>query len=225
MHKYIPLEMEHLLRDRARRRGTSFEDEKYAYETSELEKLVDVSAAEDAKREADRAAAEKVLEDFARAEAAAKTDFVAAHCEKMFGAAINQRSNCVKFRLFSVFQSACERIALYDDDEFSPANKLATLVTRAETWLIDEHDPDRFQRSVAYAFERSGFKDFLKLADALKMEIEMDDIRRIALKLAPRRQVVLDDETAALMKKGCSMRRNRKIQLPQLPPFPSDKGK
>lgn len=223
--RYMPIEVEHLLRDEARRKGLDFEKLKYDYETDDFQKLIDAAAAEDAKREADRAAAEKVLEDFARAEAAAKTDFVAAHCEKMFGAAINNRADCIKFRLFSVLQDACERIALYDDDDHSPANKLVTLVARSETYLFDEPDPERFRRAIAYAFERSAFKDFPKLADALKMEIEMDDIRRLAMKLAPRRQVLLDDETAALLKKRCSTRRNPKIRVPQLPPFPSDKGK
>ena len=151
-----------------------------------------------------------MLEDFAKAEAAAKVDFVAEHCEKMFAAAINSRSNCIKFRLFSVFAAACERIALYDDDEFSSANKLCKLVARAENWLLDEPDPERFNRAIAFAFECSAFKDFSKLADALKMEIEMDDIRRLALRLAPRRQVLLDDETAALMKQRSPLRRTRR---------------
>jgi hypothetical protein len=204
--RYIPLETRHLLEDGARRRGTSYEREKYLWETSELEQLVDAARAEDAARSAAEAAITK-----AEAEAAvAKVDFVAEHCENMFAAAINSRSNCIKFRLFSVFQAACERIALYDDDEYSASNKLCKLVARAENWLLDEPDPERFHQAVVYAFQRSGFKDFPELADALKMEIEMDDIRRLALRLAPRRQVLLDDETAALMKKRCPMRRARR---------------
>jgi hypothetical protein len=196
--------MEQLLQDGARRRGTTFEHEKYQYETSDLEKLVDAARAEDEARSAAEAAIAK-----AEAEAViAKGDFVAEHCEKMLAAAINSRSNCTKVRLFSVFQAACERIALYDDDEYSPANKLCTLVARAENWLLDEPDPERFNRAISFAFERSAFKDFPKLADALKMEIEMDDIRRLALRLAPRRQVLLDDEAKALMKRRAPVRRN-----------------
>ncbi len=219
--RYMPVETEHFLRDYARRHGTDFEKLKYDYETDDFQKLIDAAAAEDAKREADRAAAEKALEDFARAEAATKAEFVAAHCSRMFSAAMNNRADCIKFRLFTVLQDACERVALYDDDDYSSGNKLCTLIARAEMWLEDEYfDPHRFQRAVAYAFERSGFKDLSKLADALRFETEADDIRRLALKLAPRRQVRLDDETAALMEKGCSMRRNPKTRVPPLPPFP-----
>jgi len=202
--RYMPLELEHLLKDEARRKGTDFEKLKYEYETDDFQKLIDVAIAEDAAR----SAAEAAIKAAEVEAAAAKADFVAAHCEKMFAAAINSRSNCVKFRLFSVFQSACERIALYDTDDHSAANKLCTLVARAENWLLDEPDPQRFQRAVAYAFECSGFKDFPALGAALKMEIEVDDVRRLALRLAPRRQVLLDDETAALMKRRAPIRRN-----------------
>jgi hypothetical protein len=214
--RYMPLELEHLLKDEARRKGVDFEKLKYDYETDDFQKLIDAAIAEDAARSAAEAALTK-----AEAEAAAaKVDFVAAHCEKMFAAAINQRSNCVKFRLFSVLQNACERIALYDDDEFSSPNKLCKLIARAENWLLDEPDAERFHRAISFAFERSAFKDFPKLADALKMEIEMDDIRRLASKFAPRRQVRLDDEAVALMKRRAPMRRNPKIRIPELPPFP-----
>jgi hypothetical protein len=214
--RYMPLDHERLLRDEARRKGKSFEQLKYDFETDDFQKLIDAAIAEDAARSAAEAALTK-----AEAEAsAAKVDFVAEHCEKMFAAAINQRSNCVKFRLFSVLQDACERVALYDTDDHSAANKLCTLVGRAENWLLDEPDPERFNRAISFAFERSAFKDFPKLADALKMEIEMDDIRRLALKLAPQRRVRLDDEAAALMKRRAPMRRNPKIRVPQLPPFP-----
>jgi hypothetical protein len=219
--RYIPLEIQHLLEDGARRRGTSYEHERYLYETSELEKLVATARAEDVAREA----TETAISAAERAAAVAKAELVAAHCEKMFAAALNFRSNCVKFRLFSVLQGACERVALYDSDDHSPANKLAKLVARSETWLFDEPDPERFHRAIVYAFQRSGFTDFSGLAEALRVEEEAEAIMALRRSTFTRRRVPLDDEAMALMKRRVPARRNPKTRTPQLPPFPSSKRK
>lgn len=191
--RYMPMGIEHFYRDYASRHGMDFEKLKYDYETDDFQKLIDAAAAAidaAAAEDAKRAAAEKALEDFANAEVARKVDFLVAHCQRMFAAAINQRSNCVKFRLFSVLQAACERIALYDTDDFSPANKLANLVARAEIWLFDEPDPERFHRAIVYAFQRSGFTDFSGLAEALRVEEEARAIMALRRSTFTRRRVL-----------------------------------
>ena len=102
---------------------------------------------------------EQVFQDITAAAESAEISFVSDFCKQMFGAELYQRANSKKASLYSVFQSAVEAVALFDDD-YSPTEKLAKLVVRAEAFLFDSPDPARFKASIIYAFERSGFRDF-----------------------------------------------------------------
>ena len=224
--RYIPLEIQHLLQDGARRRGTSFEDEKYAYETSELEKLVDTSVAEDVAREAAEAAREQAIQKSIQEDEARARDEVADFVGKMCTLRYSPRSNSKKAFEFQLLFSAASTLSV-QYEESDPRGHAATFLFKylatAEEFLYESPDDEKFRAWTLYALKE--FTHFGELAAEIRKGREVAAIRAIALKLAPRRQVLLDDETAALLKKRCSTRRNPKIRVPQLPPFPSDKGK
>ena len=145
----------------------------------------------------------------------ADMDFVADFVGRMFGAAFFARSNCKKAALHSIFQAAVEDVALGEDEEYCAAEKLAKLIAR-----VDVSNGAAFKDGIIAAFARSGFSQFKELRAALEKAQADESMMALRRLLIPRRQALLDVEAAALMKKRAPMRRNPKIRVPQLPPFP-----
>ena len=184
---------------------------------SELEDILS-SVAANHDPDASKTADELLSEIVGRAEVA-EGRFVADFVQKMFVAALYQRSNAKKVTFYNIFQAAVEGVALFEGD-YSPAEKLAKLVARAELFLFDEPNDARFRDAIVRAFEISKFRDFTRLAEEIRKAEAAEDLRRLAFRLTGPRKVVLDAETMRLMKKRCPARRNPKIRVPELPPFP-----
>ena len=109
----------------------------------------------------------------------------------MFSAELYQRANSKKASLYSIFQTAVEAVALFDDD-YSPAEKLAKLVVRAEAFLFDSPDPARFKASIIYAFERSRFQGLYETGRRNSKATAAEDLRRLAFPIIGPQKIVLD---------------------------------
>ena len=142
---------------------------------------------------------EQVFQEITAAAESAEISFVSDFCKQMFRAELYQRANSKKASLYSVFQAAVEAVALFDDD-YSPAEKLAKLVVRAEAFLFDSPDPARFKASIIYAFERSGFRDFARLAQEIRKATAAEDLRRLAFRVIGPPKIALDGGARRLMK-------------------------
>ena len=140
----------------------------------------------------------EVFSDIVALAEAAEARFVADLCTQMFSAELYQRANSKKASLYSILQTAAEAVALFDD-EYSPAEKLAKLVVRAEAFLFDSPDPVRFKASIIYAFECSEFRDFTRLAEEIRKATAAEDLRRLAFRIIGPQKVVLDPEAKRLM--------------------------
>jgi hypothetical protein len=146
---------------------------------NELERLMQQAEAKsdpDVMKSADELFADIV----ARAEVA-EGRFVADYLTKMFAADYFQRSNSKKASLYSILQSAVEQIALFEDG-YSPAEKLANLVARAE-FFLDEPNPVLFKAAIIQAFERSKFSQFGDLGRAIRGQEATLELRRVASRM------------------------------------------
>jgi hypothetical protein len=185
---------------------------------TELEKLMQKVEA-NVDPDATKSVAE-VFSDIVASAEAAEARFVADFCTKMFSADYFERSNSKKVGFYHILQCAAEAVALFEDD-CSPAERLATRISRAESYLFDTPNAALFRDAVIRAFEESKFSDFTRLAEEIRKAEDAENLRRLAFRLiGPSRKVVLDGETMRLMKKRCPARRNQKTRVPQLPPFP-----
>jgi hypothetical protein len=151
---------------------------------------------------------EQLFQEITAAAESAEVSFVSDFCRQMFSAELYQRANSKKASLYSIFQSAVEAVALFDDD-YSPAEKLAKLIIRAEVFLFDSPDPARFKASIIYAFERSKFQEFSRLAEEIRKATAAEDLRRLAFRMIGPRKVVLDTATKRLMKVRVPPKRTR----------------
>ena len=154
---------------------------------------------------------EQVFEEITEAAESAEISFVADFCSRMFSAELYQRANSKKASLYSIFQTAVEAVALFED-EYSPAEKLAKLVTRSELFLFDSPDPARFKSSVIHAFESSKFRDFSRLAEEIRKATAAEDLRRLAFRIIGPQKVVLDSDAKRLM--NMRSRRTREKENP-----------
>jgi hypothetical protein len=141
---------------------------------------------------------EQLFQEITAAAESAEVSFVSDFCRQMFSAELYQRANSKKASLYSIFQSAVEAVALFDDD-YSPAEKLATLITRAEVFLFDSPDPARFKALIIYAFERSKFQEFSRLAEEIRKATAAEDLRRLAFRMIGPPKTVLDAAAKRLM--------------------------
>jgi hypothetical protein len=132
---------------------------------SELEDILS-SVAANYDPDANKTADELLSEIVSRAEVA-EGRFVADFCTKMFAADYFERSNSKKVSLYHIFQSAGEAVALCEDD-CSPAEGLATRISRAESYLFDMPNAALFRDAVIRAFQDSKFKDFTRLAEEIR---------------------------------------------------------
>ena len=151
---------------------------------------------------------EQVFQEITAAAESAEISFVSDFCKQMFNAELYQRANSKKASLYSIFQTAVESVALFDDD-YSPAEKLAKLVVRAEAFLFDSPDPARFKASIIYAFERSGFRDFTRLAEEIRKATAAEDLRRLAFRIIGPPKIALDGGAKRLMKVRIPPKRTR----------------
>ena len=142
---------------------------------------------------------EQVFQDITAAAESAEISFVSDFCKQMFSAELYQRANSKKASLYSIFQTAVEAVALFED-EYSPAEKLAKLVTRSELFLFDSPDPARFKSSVIHAFESSKFRHFTRLAEEIRKATVAEDLRRLAFRIIGPQKIVLDGAAKRLMK-------------------------
>jgi hypothetical protein len=163
---------------------------------SELEDILNSVAAEH-DPDANKTADELFCEIVARAEVG-EARFVGDFCIKMFSADYFERSNSKKVSLYHIFQSAVEAVALFEDDD-SPAERLATRISRAESYLFDMPNAALFRDAIIRAFQESGFSAFTKLAEEIRRAEAAENLRRLAFRLIGPRKVVLDTATKRLM--------------------------
>jgi hypothetical protein len=141
---------------------------------------------------------EEVFQEITEAAESAEISFVSDFCRQMFSAEFYQRANSKKASLYSILQLAVEAVALLDDD-YSASEKLAKLVVRAELFLFDSPDPARFKASIIYAFERSKFREFSRLAEEIRKATAAEDLRRLAFRMIGPPKTVLDAAAKRLM--------------------------
>jgi hypothetical protein len=158
---------------------------------------------------------EQLFQEITAAAESAEVSFVSDFCRQMFSAEPYQRANSKKASLYSIFQSAVEAVALFDDD-YSPAEKLAKLITRAEVFLFDSPDPARFKTSIIYAFERSKFREFSRLAEEIRKATAAEDLRRLAFRMMGPRKAVLHPAAKRLMSIRIAPKRTRGTAIPPI---------
>jgi|GEM_PF-6942287 len=164
---------------------------------TELERLMQQA---EAKRDPDETkSVAEVFSDIMASAEAAEARFVADFCTKMFSADYFERSNSKKVSLYHIFQSAVEAVALFEDG-CGPAERLATRISRAESYLFDMPNAALFRDAVIRAFQESKFRDFTRLAEEIRKAEDAENLRRLAFRLiGPSRKVVLDAEAERLM--------------------------
>jgi hypothetical protein len=116
----------------------------------------------------------------------------------MFVADYFQRSNSKKVTLYHIFQTAVEAVALFEDD-CSPAESLATRISRAESYLFDTPNAALFRDAVIRAFQESRFNNFSRLAEEIRKAEAAEDMRRLAFRMIGPPKVVLDAQAKLLM--------------------------
>jgi hypothetical protein len=184
------------------------------FKMSELEDILN-SVAANHDPDANKTADELLSEIVVRAEVA-EGRFVADFCTKMFSADYFERSNSKKVSLYHIFQSAVEAVALCEDD-CSPAETLATRISRAESYLFDMPNAALFRDAVIRAFQESEFKDFSRLAEEIRKAEDAENLRRLAFRLiGPSRKVVLDAEAKRLMNVRIPPKRTQGMGIPPI---------
>lgn len=164
---------------------------------TELERLMQQAEAKHDPDETKSVA--EVFSDIVASAEAAEARFVADFCTKMFSADYFERSNSKKVSLYHIFQSAVEAVALFEDD-CGPAERLATRISRAESYLFDTPNAALFRDAVIRAFQESKFRDFTRLAEEIRKAEDAENLRRLAFRLIGSTQkVVLDGEAKRLM--------------------------
>jgi hypothetical protein len=172
---------------------------------TELEKMLQQIAIDD--RDTNKSV-EDVFREMVTGVEVAEAEFVADFLDKMFAAAFFVRSNSKKAALFNVFQQACENCALLEDDN-SPHERLANRVARAETFLFETPDASRFRGVIVRAFTDSKFKDFSRLAEAIRVAETEAEIIALRGRTVPRRRVLFDKEMMRFMKQRLPEKRKR----------------
>jgi hypothetical protein len=164
--------------------------------SDELERLMETI---EVSRDPDttKSVAELFSEIVAAAEGA-EAQFVGDFCAKMFSADYFERSNSKKVSLYQVFQSAAEAVALFEDED-SPAERLATRIARAESYLFDTPNAALFRDAIIRAFQESEFGDFVRLAEEIRKAEASENLRRLAFRKIGPRKVVLDRDARRLM--------------------------
>jgi hypothetical protein len=186
--------------------SNSFTPPRILMSETELEKLM-----RDAEANVDPDATKSVAEVFSDIVAlaeGAEARFVADFCSKMFAAAFFERSNAKKVTFYHILQAAVEGVALFEDD-YSPAEKLAKLVARAEFFLFDKPNDARFKDAIVHAFEVSKYGNFTRLAEEIRKATAGEDLRRLAFRLIGPQKVVLDAGAKRLMKVRVPPKRTR----------------
>jgi hypothetical protein len=175
---------------------------------TELERLMEQS---EVKRDLDVAkSANEMFQDIAAAAESAEARFCADYLCKMFAADYFERSNSKKVSLYHTLQLAIEAVALWEDDR-SPAEGLATRISRAERYLFDMPNAALFRDAVICAFHESQFRDFSRLAEEIRKAEGAENLRRLAFRLIGPRKVVLDAEAKRLMNMSVLSRRTEEI--------------